>query len=564
MNNKRIILNNYSSGTFGSIFKIHDIYIYKVTKISDNNILNASNINEIIFFNFLKAIKKKMLKSDKQIDLKIKFTINLDEYDDNSEYDILIKDMNDLISVDMISFKSLIDENKFIQSLNTEFHDYESLHRKFIFNCTETKNSYTQYLFKRDDKIVLFSKLPYYKYNLSKFIEKNHTYTVNNFESIAKKILKDLLLLHHNGFLHGDLKSANILINNCDDLSLTDFGAIKLVNYDKYHLSCTISARCPEDLEYEYNEKIDFSNSNYKSDIWSLGLIFAEMILGYNPILKYYKKIEKIEKKNALEQKILMYYKTMKYVNIMELLQTKKLNNKMYKYISIIEKMLMIDPSERISTLDIVYENMFSEKINYSLKINYNYDYGQFNINNIFSYLYTIRKENYKRFYAVCDRLQMLFICPLVIDIMDRLIIKTYDNIINNIIEFSVSDLNLLFCVVILLVSGITNQIHPSYDIILLLFGLKTNSKNILDINSNLLEILYLLDYDIYRPFNIYYCYHFSHKKICDCNNKNNTADYFIINSEKQKEKLLSILNNIVDNDIVGMSPDYYYKELLL
>ena len=633
MYNGRIILNNYSKGSFGNIFTDSESIIYKVTKISEKGLLIVSNINEMIFFNKLKVIKKlcssehnENIKTDdkkpddikspnikspdikspdikspdikspdiKSPDIKSPDYISLDNIkspdyislDDIKSPDVIsfseIISCPDLVYYDKSSYKSLLDEKIFIQAISSKYYNYETLQKKFIFSDNIICNDYTTYLNKNFDKYLLVNILPKYQLNLSKFINKYHVYVINNFEQMAKKLLKSLALLHHNDFLHGDLKSVNILINDSNDLCLTDFGAIKIINFNKYHLSCTISSRCPEDLNYEYLGNSEYSNSNFKSDIWSLGLIFAEMILGYNPILKVYEQIEKTGANSIiLENKLLAYYKTINYVDILKLVKINPikmhLNEKLYEYINVIEQMLKIEPSQRLSSIEEVYEKLFGEKIEYNFMIKYNYDYKKFNKNNNFDVLLNIRKKYYKNILLVCDKLNILFVCPSVIDILDRLFIKIL-NSLNNLVEFRDSEFNLIFAIIVILVSGIMNQCHHSYREILTIFNLKYEIQNISNFNNNLLEILEIMNYDIFRPFNIFYCWYLMEYNNCNCvkhtQNSQNTLktqdtlntqyknDNRVIHSKEGKKKLLFILNEIIENEIIGISPEYYYAKL--
>jgi serine/threonine protein kinase len=549
----RIILDSYSKGSFGNIFKDTQLNIYKVTIINENGSLAVSNINEILFFNKLLIIKKSIKKEE--------------------EMSIMI-DMKELINYNIDSYKSLIDENIFMQSFDTKHYNLTKLQKNFFFTNKEIENKYINILIGRIDKYLLFSKLPFYELNLSKFIEKYHIYSLNNFDTIAKKIIKSLALLHHNGFLHGDLKSANILINDIKNICLTDFGAVKMAKFDSYHLSCTISSRCPEDLNYEYsNENKIFINSGFKSDIWSLGLIFAEIILGYNPSLKLYKKLQKTGMDlKVIEINMLNYYKNIKHINVLELAKNHplvkvRLNDDLNKKINVIEKMLMIEPNDRYSNLEEVYEKLFEDKIEYNFELTFDYEYTKLKKENNIELFYKIRKENYQEIINVCNTFNFLFICPLIIDIMDRLLLKLIKRLNDETLKFNDIDIKIIMSTITLIVSGIYNQKHLLYNEILTTFNIQNNIINVAMINKNLLDILYLLDYDLTRPFNIFYCSYYLEKKLCKCFDENNNVynnkiDCLLIHDDIQKQKLKNLLNKIIQENILGISPEYYYDKL--
>lgn len=551
----RIILDSHSKGSFGNIFKDSQLNIYKVTVINENGFLAVSNINEILFFNKLLIIKKSIEKEEQ-----------LNKMNQQKE----------LIIYDIDSYKSLIDENIFMQSIDTKHYNLAKLEKNFIFTNKEAELKYRNLLFSRVDKYLLFSKLPLYQLNLSKFIEKNHIYALNNFDTIAKKLIKSLLFLHHNGFIHGDLKSANILINNIDDICLTDFGAIKMANLDIYHLSCTISSRCPEELDYEYSDRKQvFINSGFKCDIWSLGLILSEIILGYNPSLKLYQQFNKSGMSSkVIEINMLNYYKSIKYINISELAKNNPsikeyLNECLIKKIEIIEKMLMVEPNERISSLEEVYEKLFEDKFKYNFFSKFDYEYIKLDKENNLEPLYKIRKKYYFDIIDVCDYFHFLYICPLVIDIMDRLLIKLVKKSNDEIHKLIEVDIKIIISTITLIVAGIHNQKHPPYSQILCAFNINNDIINIGIINDNLIDILHLLDFDLIRPFNIFFCSHYLEKKICKCTDeeniiKNDKISSFLIHDNIEKITLKYILIEIIENNIFGISPEYYYNKLTL
>lgn len=579
---KRIVLNNYSSGSFGNIFKDSQLNVYKITIISESGLLTVTNINEIIFFNnFIKITqniinKKKNKNSDDMCDLSDDSTINNSNNDitnlsgDNTHNNDI--KLSNLITCDIPSYESALNDKIFMQSLSTNYYNETTLFNTFNFNDKNMQYFYNSLLFGRTDKIILISKLPNYTNNLSKFINIYHTYAISNFDAIAKKLLKSLAILHHNGFLHGDLKTTNILINDANNICLTDFGGIKIINFDSYHLSCTLTSRCPEDLKYNYDNKI-FINTNYKSDIWSLGLIFAEIILGFNPMLKLYNKIKKFNMKNeTVEKNMLLYYDSIKYIDINELANAdvhikSYLNENLQNKIQIIENMLIIDHTKRISTIEEVYEKMFGEKFEYNFMISYEYNYLKYNTEHNFDTIFLIRKKYYKELYDVCSNLHFLFICPLIIDIFDRILIKLVKKIENITKELKDIELKILSCAVIILASGIFNQNHPTYQKILNLFNLKHDVINITYLNNKLLKVLELLNYDIFRPFNIFYCSYYLNNKICLCDNKENfkkTGKIIscIIHNHKENDFFKIILNKKIDDNIIGITPEDYYEHM--
>ncbi|KAH6781701.1 Protein kinase superfamily protein [Perilla frutescens var. frutescens] len=93
---------------------------------------------------------------------------------------------------------------------------------------------------------------------------------------LMQQLLQGVEYLHANKVLHPDLKSSNLLLNNCGELKICDFGlACRLQSSrdSKLHTETVITLwyRAPELLlnAKEYSTPID---------IWSVGCIMAELL----------------------------------------------------------------------------------------------------------------------------------------------------------------------------------------------------------------------------------------------------------------------------------------------
>lgn len=120
--------------------------------------------------------------------------------------------------------------------------------------------------------------MEYCEQDLAKYLKKNKCD-----EKTAIYILKQLVLgfreLVNQGIIHRDLKPANILVNSKGEFKLADFGFAKFVDhYDSKLLYSIVGT--PLYMSPQILNKTQYTT---KSDIWSLGFIFYEMLTGTYP-----------------------------------------------------------------------------------------------------------------------------------------------------------------------------------------------------------------------------------------------------------------------------------------
>ncbi len=100
-------------------------------------------------------------------------------------------------------------------------------------------------------------------------------------EKFAKKYLKQLAsglkYLLENKIIHRDLKPQNILVSNLGDIKITDFGFARYFDNDM-----VIQTICGSPM-YMAPEIMKKKKYDFKSDLWSVGVIFYEMLVGRTP-----------------------------------------------------------------------------------------------------------------------------------------------------------------------------------------------------------------------------------------------------------------------------------------
>ncbi|GAB65303.1 cdc2-related protein kinase 1 [Plasmodium cynomolgi strain B] len=123
----------------------------------------------------------------------------------------------------------------------------------------------------------IYLVMEYVEHELKMLLDnKTPSFTISELKCLLKQLLSGVDYLHTNWVMHRDLKTTNLLYSNKGVLKICDFGmARKFGHINNHNITknvVTLWYRAPELLLGErcYTNKID---------IWSVGCIFAEMIL---------------------------------------------------------------------------------------------------------------------------------------------------------------------------------------------------------------------------------------------------------------------------------------------
>lgn len=98
--------------------------------------------------------------------------------------------------------------------------------------------------------------------------------------AVLRDVAACLQFVHERGIIHRDVKPANVLFRNDGSLVLTDFGIAKLMADD---VKLTQTGSAVGSPAYSSPEQSQGQAMDPRSDIYSLGVMFLEMLLGYNP-----------------------------------------------------------------------------------------------------------------------------------------------------------------------------------------------------------------------------------------------------------------------------------------
>ena len=112
---------------------------------------------------------------------------------------------------------------------------------------------------------------------LKEYISRKGKLTVKEATSIAIQVSMGLEAAHNRNIVHRDIKPQNIIISTDGKVKVTDFGIARVAS------SSTISTNAMGSVHYSSPEQVRGGYSDYKSDIYSLGITMYEMVTGRVP-----------------------------------------------------------------------------------------------------------------------------------------------------------------------------------------------------------------------------------------------------------------------------------------
>lgn len=110
---------------------------------------------------------------------------------------------------------------------------------------------------------------------ISRSPSSGYVMTPERIRSYTYQLLRGLAYCHSQGWVHRDIKTANLLITSQNELSITDFGLAKRVEPGRHATPnvVTLWYRAPEVLYQD-------PSASFPLDVWSAGCVFGEILSG--------------------------------------------------------------------------------------------------------------------------------------------------------------------------------------------------------------------------------------------------------------------------------------------
>ncbi len=109
---------------------------------------------------------------------------------------------------------------------------------------------------------------------LDKILFLNKRIDEKTVENIAIQLCDVLEIIHSNGIIHRDIKPSNIIIKDDGTIKLIDFGAARINSYNKMERDTRVLGT----PGYAPPEQYGFSTTDYRSDIYSIGITLKELL----------------------------------------------------------------------------------------------------------------------------------------------------------------------------------------------------------------------------------------------------------------------------------------------
>src|ERR1039458_2851591 len=124
--------------------------------------------------------------------------------------------------------------------------------------------------------------------------------------TIVQKICKAMQYAHDQGIVHRDIKPENILLDKQGRVKIADFGIAKMLGVEAGHQALTGAKDVMGTPHYMAPEQIEKPQTvDHRADIYSLGVVFYEMLTGELPLGKFQPPSQKVQVDVRLDEVVM-------------------------------------------------------------------------------------------------------------------------------------------------------------------------------------------------------------------------------------------------------------------
>lgn len=178
----------------------------------------------------------------------------------------------------------ILDRDVAVKVLHYDFADEEELKKRFqreALSATSLSHPHIVNIFDvgQEDELHYLVMEYISGRTLKEYIQTNGPLPVESAAAIMQQLVSAIAHAHHNGIIHRDIKPQNVLMNGSDDVKITDFGIAMALNSTVHTKTNSVLGT----VHYLSPEQARGGMATKRSDIYSLGIVFYELLTGKLP-----------------------------------------------------------------------------------------------------------------------------------------------------------------------------------------------------------------------------------------------------------------------------------------
>ncbi|MGG0668971.1 Stk1 family PASTA domain-containing Ser/Thr kinase [Lederbergia citrisecunda] len=178
----------------------------------------------------------------------------------------------------------ILDRDVAIKILNYDFANEQDLKKRFqreALSATSLTHPHIVNIFDvGEDEELHYLVMEYIEgQTLKKYIQMNGPLRVQEAVRIMRQLVSAIANAHHNGIVHRDIKPQNILMDSEGNVKITDFGIAMALSATAHTKTNSVIGT----VHYLSPEQARGGMATKKSDIYSLGIVFYELLTGELP-----------------------------------------------------------------------------------------------------------------------------------------------------------------------------------------------------------------------------------------------------------------------------------------